>query len=80
MFPFFLVTYTRGKIMTKKDYIAIAKVVKNARDIESSNRESETTKNAICDIIAYDLCKVMQSDNPNFDRNRFLLACGVTPS
>lgn len=49
-------------MMTKKDYIAIAEIIRVAA-------------NPI--TIAYGLSQLMASDNPNFDRQKFLKACGV---
>lgn len=63
--------------MTKKDYIAIAKVVKETRTSTQIVGRAETISNT-CNEIAHGLAVVMQKDNPNFDRNRFLIACGVT--
>lgn len=57
--------------MTKKDYIAIAKILKEVRGTNYKHPEN------MCDHVAYRLCDVFQADNSAFDRNRFLLACGV---
>lgn len=64
--------------MTKKDYIAIAKVVK-----EEYERYSPEDPERICvleslETIAINLAGVFSSDNPRFDRARFLQACGVS--
>ena len=54
--------------MTKKDYIAIAKVLRE----RSPFRDAGTIA-----LIAADLAQnVFAPDNPNFDRDRFLAACG----
>ena len=63
--------------MTRKDYIAIAEVISNARVIEASNREGEVSRNITCDVIACDLSAILAKDNPNFNRTKFLNACGV---
>ena len=54
--------------MTRKDYIAIAAVFKVRKDRDNADALRE---------IAYDLADVFKRDNPNFDRARFLAACGV---
>lgn len=56
--------------MTKKDYIRIAVIV-NSYYVSYSD-ESETVEN-----IALDLADMFEKENPRFDRDRFLIACGV---
>ena len=67
--------------MSKKHYIAIAEVFAKARSKEQDLRDvGVPTKNlqaATCDLIATQLALVMATDNPAFDRARFLAACGV---
>ena len=55
--------------MTRKDYQLIATVLKNfgLEDYPTDDR----------DTIAYDLADALASDNPRFDRDRFLVAAGV---
>ena len=67
---------SKRDIMTKKDYIAIAKVINH---VQRANIAGDISTKNVAQNIAYGIADVMQSDNPNFDRNRFLLACGVTP-
>ncbi len=50
--------------MTKKHFIAIAKIVHTHR-----NRGADTIASALADYFA--------TINPNFDRQRFIDACGV---
>ena len=57
--------------MTKKDYQAIADVIR-----------AEVTRNGPIDSarrIAEGLAIILATDNPRFDRNRFLAACGFNP-
>lgn len=54
--------------MTKKDYIAIAKVL--------SNSHHEAGRIAVT-IIAIGMADMLANDNPKFNRQRFLDACGV---
>lgn len=57
--------------MTRKDYVMIAEVI---------NRNTVSlTESALIDFarMAEDLATELQNDNPRFDRDRFLTACGV---
>lgn len=61
--------------MTKKHYIAIAKILMmNHPSKDSNNYESE-----LCDFVTVcsNLADYFQTDNKNFDRARFLEACGI---
>lgn len=58
--------------MTKKDYVKIAGVIKEYRHqkrIEGYNWDLSD--------LAQDLAVVFASDNPRFDQDRFLEACGL---
>jgi hypothetical protein len=57
--------------MTKKDYVLIARVLKRARGSDN------TSAPQILDAVAEDLCGGLELDNPAFNRERFLSACGV---
>ena len=57
----------KDKTVTKKDYIGIAKIISEAKDVEEDQ--------AVAGTIAYKLCAVFLADNPRFDRARFLEAC-----
>lgn len=63
--------------MTKKDYIIIAKQFKNALDILDYYNPNASPKEVIT-AITKDMANVMLQDNPRFDRQRFLTACGIT--
>jgi len=52
--------------MTKKDYIKIAKILKTT-DLEPHKRAS----------LVVSFAQICREDNPNFDFDRFLKACGV---
>ena len=57
--------------MTRRDYIKIAKAFNMTKpDI----LEDEDAFNVWADVIAT-LCGELQSDNPLFDKNRFMNAC-----
>lgn len=53
--------------MSKKDYVLIAGVVANTPRVEETSRS----------LIAAALADAFASDNPNFDRKRFIAACDV---
>lgn len=61
--------------MTRKDYVMIAEVIKT--QIELSIKFEEEEARAGAQNIAYDLALRLSNDNPRFDCNRFLVACGV---
>lgn len=54
------------KIMTRKDYIIIAEAINKAE----TEAESKTS-------VAYVLADALQKDNPLFDRQKFIKACGA---
>ena len=69
-------------MMTRKDYVKIAKALSNARKRTTTNNEydhftfEERTiyRLGLVDLID-ELCTIFKEDNPNFDRARFLTAC-----
>jgi hypothetical protein len=60
--------------MSKEDFIALAAIVS---DVAASHRYFKTDPQAIIDTLARDLANFCANRNPNFDRSRFLSACGV---
>lgn len=58
--------------MTRKDYVLIAGAVKEARDASHTPYLREGIEKA-----ASHIATALQFDNPRFDRDRFLKACGV---
>ena len=56
--------------MTKKDYMKFAEMLKNQRIIHGGDKL--TLKQ-----VSYGIAYIFAADNPNFDRSRFLIACGV---
>lgn len=64
--------------MTKKDYESIAAIFAridcNPETDTDSFDDGHTTAMR---CMAYELCTVFQRDNPRFDRERFLKACGI---
>lgn len=63
--------------MTKKDYVALASIIRNNLAIFSSSEGGyEGERHAIKEV-AGDLSAVLEKDTPRFDRSRFLKACGI---
>jgi hypothetical protein len=58
--------------VSKKNYVAISKILYNHRD--------EVTASGIYGNIAEDLADYFKADNSDFDRSRFLEACGLSAS
>ncbi len=58
--------------MTRKHFVAVADAI--SKEVKAS--ECEATLAAL-DSVAAALCTVFQKDNPAFDRDRFLTACGL---
>ena len=54
--------------MTRKDYIKIAKILQTT-ELEAHKRAS----------LAVSFAAICREDNPRFDVDRFLKACGVRP-
>jgi hypothetical protein len=60
--------------MTRKDYVLIADAIKNSRD----NWEGFTPEaQEAIDGLARSLASKLAGDNPRFNRETFLTACGV---
>lgn len=70
--------------MTKKDYELIASAFKKDVDFLNETIEKQvknrTFKDALSNVrtMANTMATVLEVDNPKFDRDRFLKACGVT--
>ena len=55
--------------MTKKDYIILSGIVEDAKGIKRAD-------DAVA-YIAHEIARACAVDNPRFDRERFLSACGL---
>lgn len=55
--------------MTRKDYVAVAKIIAD----NDSGMSIWTVRARIADALA----EMFAADNPRFDRERFLKACGI---
>jgi hypothetical protein len=58
--------------MTKKDYILLARVFKMNYEILQQQGHK-----MMLWLIVKDLCKELQHDNPRFDQDKFIKACGM---
>jgi hypothetical protein len=59
--------------MTRKDYVAIAQVLKDANNVWRTEGIQARALTLLCTNFA----RILADDNPCFDRARFLKACGV---
>lgn len=66
--------------MTKKDYIKMAEVFRDEKERLETNDSLSAGKQADCllelSIMVGKMAYMLQCDNPRFDRQRFLSACG----
>lgn len=58
--------------MTRKDYEAIARSVKNTMEV---TKKSLPAHAAVYSVVQ-NLCEVFEQDNPRFNAERFIAACG----
>ncbi len=74
-------------MMTRKDYIAFAKILADARSVANEIARLGTDDYALgayegavhtLKNIAHDMASVFARDNRNFDKARFLAEAGVT--
>ena len=63
-------TPNKEDVMTRKDYVILAKVIHTARNIN-------TDKTGEAVAVAYLLAEELERENPRFNRELFLTACGV---
>ena len=61
-------------MLTKKDYKAIAEIIKIYRPDESGNDYDNGRNHGVTDV-AYSLANYFQQDNPRFNRQKFIEAC-----
>lgn len=61
--------------MTRKDYVAVARIIKDIRRFHSTY---DTLGHAIVPVNVFedDMAALFAADNDRFDRERFLKACG----
>ena len=66
--------------MSKKDYIKFAQMIKARVELLPLHHDNEFALFSRCNEIiniAVNLANIFQDDNPQFDRERFLKACGL---
>jgi hypothetical protein len=67
--------------MTRKDYVLIAAALKDARPIPKHELYALDHNERLCADtyrnVARSIADALAKDNPRFDRERFLTACGV---
>jgi len=59
--------------MSRKDYVAIAMAINEAYKMSDYHPEARHDMERVAGNIA----RVFAANNPNFDRDRFMAACGV---
>ena len=59
--------------MTRKTYIAVAKIIKSNTIVKSGKMLPTLNKTALVS----ELCTMFKADNNNFDAGRFIDACDV---
>lgn len=58
------------KMMTRKDYVATAEILKNfGNNVENNHSD-------FIDLV-YDFADMFAQDNPNFQEKKFVQACGL---
>lgn len=57
-------------MMTRKDYVTTAEILKNFHDHYSISDADFIT-------LVYDFADMFAEDNPNFQENKFVNACGL---
>jgi hypothetical protein len=61
--------------MTRKDYVKIARVL--ALHMQVATEMGAGERKETIEDLAGDLAYMLKADNPRFDRDKFLAACGV---
>lgn len=61
--------------MTKKDYIIIAKVIHEHYGNRLDHYHDSANNVALGDLVNH-FANAFQRDNPRFDKQKFLIACG----
>jgi hypothetical protein len=63
--------------MTKKHFEAIARILSNLYGYDMSSIDFDAGFNRAIERAAEDLADYFMDENPRFDRQRFLTACGL---
>jgi hypothetical protein len=62
--------------MSRKHYQMVAEVFRNNAEALANGSDSDEVW-AMVEVLASDLADKFSADNPNFDRKRFIDACGL---
>jgi len=62
--------------MTKRDYLVIARSIKNYMSVHKYITSHYTVSGNITSFVHF-LCDDLEADNPKFDREKFIKACGL---
>ena len=62
--------------MTRKDYILIAETIRKAKEHYTLPKKDRKVITATLEVLAFDLSEQLLIDNPNFNSEKFLTACG----
>ena len=63
--------------MTRKDYVKFAAMLKDANSHQACELNYREGWHGACSSLVQRTADIFAADNPNFDRERFLQACGV---
>jgi len=63
--------------MTRKDYVLLATALRNARPGFYHDVTQASPAQTVWLASAYSVADALTKDNPRFDSDRFLTACGV---
>ena len=63
--------------MTRKDYILIAAALERSKPLPIANPKMDAVRRSVFEMAARNIADALAQDNPRFDRERFLKACGV---
>ncbi len=69
----------KGYPMTRKDFELISDVLKAERNRLKYNARLFGVEVSTMDILAHDFAERLKSTSAQFNRDKFLRACGVTP-
>jgi hypothetical protein len=62
-------------MLTKKDFKAVAEIIERRKKLNHGTRR--TPNFLYADDLAEDLADYFATQNPRFDRERFLITCGL---
>ncbi len=63
--------------MNKEQCEAVAEIVKEKNNLHNDDAPSSYNIRGVLAEVACDLADLFEKDNPNFDRDKFLKACGL---